>query len=385
MARKVVIDTDFGTDADDAIAVALALASDEIEVRAFTVVGRQSIYRKQMLENFLGAAGEDFGRTPVYAGWDAPTPVPSGFSLVAPCAKASEPTASFPGAAFGTYLASLGGAYRFSWFGDEGTLDPDSPTRASNAEATHAGYATYEAGRELLSLLGAGDTDFVAIAPLTNLYQLLTNPNYDAARVSIPNLTAMGVHLRPTPYGTDSRTGRDAFIPASADYNLASDTVSTLYVLNELAKPSFMPPLAPAVRAARWTTADVTFRTWLDAAQLSRLKRSRHPFLRRLVTMIEGWTPIMSKRYGQAETGNTVFLHDPLTLACSFGGGDEWCNFETLHLELTLTSDFGLRWRAHREAAPGTLALTCATSLKPRPAGQTFQDWLVERLLAKFS
>ena len=53
LPQKVVMDTDFGTDADDAIAVALAMASDETEVQAFTVVGRQSIYRKQMLENFL--------------------------------------------------------------------------------------------------------------------------------------------------------------------------------------------------------------------------------------------------------------------------------------------------------------------------------------------
>ncbi len=46
MSQKVVIDTDFGTDADDAIAVALAMASEEIEVQAFTVVGRQSVYRR---------------------------------------------------------------------------------------------------------------------------------------------------------------------------------------------------------------------------------------------------------------------------------------------------------------------------------------------------
>lgn len=383
MPRKVVIDTDFGTDADDAIAVALALASDEIEVQAFTVVGRQSIYRKQMLENFLASAGEDFKRTPVYAGWDAPTPLPKGFSLVAPCAKASGSAASFPGAAFGAYLASLGGAYRFSWFGVEGTLDADSPTRAPDADATHAGCATYEAGRELLSLLGTGDTDLIAIGPLTNLYQLLNNPNYDAARVSIPNLTAMGVHLKPTAYGTDSRTGGDAFIPASADYNLSSDTVATLCVLNELSGSSRTPQAAHAIRAARWVTADVTYKTRLDAAQLSRLGRSRHPFLRRLVRMIETWTPIMSKRYGQAETGNTVFLHDPLTLACAFD--DEWCTFETLHLELILTNNFDLRWIAHEAHAPGTLPLTCAVSLKPRPAGETFADWLVERLLAKFS
>jgi len=39
--------------------VALAMASDEIEVQAFTVLGRQSVYRKQMLENFLSRLGSN--------------------------------------------------------------------------------------------------------------------------------------------------------------------------------------------------------------------------------------------------------------------------------------------------------------------------------------
>lgn len=381
--KKVVIDTDFGTDADDAIAVALALASDEIEVQAFTVTGRQSVYRKQMLESFLSALGGDFDAPPVYAGWDAPPLLPQGFSLTAPCAKHGA-AAAFPGAAFGNYLASLGGAYRFNWFGDEGTLDRESPTRASAAADASAGHATYEAGQQLASLLSRGDTDVVAIGPLTNLYQLLTNPDYNAAGVSIPRLTAMGVHLQPTAYGTDPKTGRETFVSASVDYNLASDLVSTLYVLNELAKPCFAPAATPAIRAARWVTADVTLKTWLNASQLSKLAGSKHAFLRSLVRMIEAWTPIMTKQYGHAGSGNASFLHDPLTLACSFG--DEWCNFEMLHLELALTSDFGLRWIAREESAPGTIPLTCAVSVKTPPqTEQTFQDWMVERLLDRFA
>jgi len=65
MPQKVVIDTEFGTDTEDAIAVALAMASDEIEVQAFTVVGRQSIYRKQMLENFLSRLGSNCAMPPL--------------------------------------------------------------------------------------------------------------------------------------------------------------------------------------------------------------------------------------------------------------------------------------------------------------------------------
>jgi purine nucleosidase len=38
--KKIVIDTDFGTDVDDALALALALASPEIEIVSIFTVAR---------------------------------------------------------------------------------------------------------------------------------------------------------------------------------------------------------------------------------------------------------------------------------------------------------------------------------------------------------
>lgn len=367
MPRKVVIDTDFGTDADDAIAIALALASDEIKVRAFTVVGRQSIYRKQMLEDFLAPLGKDFDIPPVYAGWDEPPPVPYGFS------------SSFPSPAFSSYLNGLGGGYRFNWFGDEGTLDPNSPTQPAHAskQTPAAGHFTYEAGPHLVRLLSRKDTDFIGLGPLTNLYQALTNPSLNGGKISIPLMTVMGIHLQPTPYGTDSK-GKDLFVSEGVDYNLGSDVVSALYVLNELAQSGSM------IKAAKWVTADVTLRTWLSKPELAAtLGKSKNPFLRQLVKMINAWTPIQTNLF-KVKVGNAAFLHDPLTVACSFS--DQWCDFKTLNLELVLTNSLGLRWIERPQPMKNTISVNCAVSVKTPPTGgQTLQQWLVKRLLDRFS
>jgi inosine-uridine nucleoside N-ribohydrolase len=364
--RKVVIDTDFGTDVDDAIAVALAMASDEIEVQAFTVVGRQSIFRKQMLENFLSSLGADCAVPPVYAGWDAPPPLPYGFSLT------PAPGSSFPSAGFGTFLNPLGRGYQFNWFGDEGTLDPNSPTHSATAP-TPAGYSTFEAGEHLMNLLSSKDVDFIGLGPLTNLYHVLTNPNLVSQEdIRIPNLTVMGVHLQPTPYPDDTN-----FVSVGVDYNLASDVVSALYILNETATTT------GPIDNAKWVTADVTLRTWFGQEHLTALNESQHPFLIELVKMINEWTPIQTNLFKQPKVGNVAFLHDPLALACSFD--DSWCNFQNFSLELELTNTLGLRWIQRKQGMPGTIQLNCAVAVKPSPSGQTFQDWLVERLLNRFS
>jgi inosine-uridine nucleoside N-ribohydrolase len=367
MPQKVVIDTDFGTDADDAIAVALAMASDEIEVQAFTVVGRQSIYRKQMLENFLASLGEGFKIPPVFAGWDAPPPVPYGFSLGA-----------FPSANFRDSLKPLGAAYQFNWFGDEGRLDPNSPTQPTKSGS--AGYETFEAGEKLAQLLSQKDVEYIGIGPFTNLYQALSNPNLNGSSISIPQMTIMGVHLQPTVYGVTS-TGADNVVSVGVDYNLGSDIVSALYVLSELAQAGAKTP--GRIGGAKWVTADVTLKTWLSDGQLALLAASTNPFLQQLAKIIGAWTPIQTNLFKQPQLGNAAFLHDPLTLACSFS--DEWCDFQQFNLELVLTNNLGLRWVERPLATLTTINLNCAVSVTtPPPGGQTFQDWLVQRLLDKF-
>ena len=63
---KIIIDTDIGDDADDALAICLALKSEELEVMGITTVFRNTAARAQIAVRLL----QLMGRTdiPVYAG-----------------------------------------------------------------------------------------------------------------------------------------------------------------------------------------------------------------------------------------------------------------------------------------------------------------------------
>ena len=63
---KIIIDTDIGDDADDALAICLALKSEELEVMGITTVFRNTAARAQITVRLL----QLMGRTdiPVYAG-----------------------------------------------------------------------------------------------------------------------------------------------------------------------------------------------------------------------------------------------------------------------------------------------------------------------------
>jgi len=77
-----------------------------------------------------------------------------------------------------------------------------------------------------------------------------------------------------------------------------------------------------------------------------------------------------SNQLVQTAIGNKAFLHDPLTLACSFDDG--WCEFEKFYLELDLTNTLGLRWIEREQAIPNTtIELNCAVSHRQAIASRT--------------
>lgn len=70
MKKKIIIDTDLGDDADDAVAVALALSSDEIEIKGITTVFKNTKLRAKMVKDLLEVyGGSDI---PVFAGYGIP-------------------------------------------------------------------------------------------------------------------------------------------------------------------------------------------------------------------------------------------------------------------------------------------------------------------------
>lgn len=320
---KVVIDTDLGSDADDSIALALALASPELDIRAVTVVGRQSLYRSQIARAYLALAGRH--DIPVYAGLDSPAPITPRPS------DGTEPT-----------------RFRFNWFNIEG-------------ETTLARPEKIEAVDALISLFSGDDAlELVAIGPMTNVYEALKREPGIAK--NIRRLTVMGGYISLVTYA-----GR--IFPFKGDYNLCSDPQASHTVLRNAEIP------------IRLVTADVTLKTWLTQADMNVLRESESPVLQALIREIDRWTPLQERGFGYSlkEIDNVAFLHDPLTVACVWD--ESFCRFEDLHIENLITQENVFRTLSRPNPMPSTpRIMRCATGVAP----EKFRAYLVQRLRAHF-
>jgi purine nucleosidase len=127
-SEKIIIDTDIGTDIDDAFAVALGLESPELQVLGFATASGDTTARAKILDQLLGVTGH--ADLPVAAG--QPTTLPHGIPPIG----------------------------RQGRFGEKGQF----------AKATHA-----EAVNFYLEQIHRfpGEITLVAIGPLTNLGALL--------------------------------------------------------------------------------------------------------------------------------------------------------------------------------------------------------------------
>ena len=170
MPRRIVLDTDIGTDVDDALALALTLASPELELVAVTTVAGDTMRRARIAARLLALA--DRADVPVHAGCERALSAPGGFA----------------------------------WFGHEGDgILEGSADAVSGEPAVDA----------LLRLFGpAEELELVAIGPLTNVAVALEREPAFARRVA--RLTVMGGWLR------GARVG-GTLLPPSVDYNLCSD------------------------------------------------------------------------------------------------------------------------------------------------------------------
>jgi purine nucleosidase len=170
----VLLDTDIGTDVDDAIAIALILASPEIDLRAVTIVSGDTRLRGRIAKKLLTLG--DCHHVPVAAGVREPV------------------------------LRQR----NFLWLGHEGQriVEPDEELHLTNAHAVDL----------LIDTVLRERPHVVAIGPLSNLaVAIMKEP---AVITSIPHLTVMGGLLH-----------RDPDMPL-LDYNLSSDAEAAVVVLN---------------------------------------------------------------------------------------------------------------------------------------------------------
>jgi len=299
MPRRIVLDTDMGSDVDDAICLGLALASPEIDLVAVTHVSRDTATRARISRRLLDLAGRS--DIPVFAG------------RAAPVRRAAD---------------------RFVWFGNEGkgilTAADDPPIAAEPAVEA------------LLRLFAAErDLELVAVGPLTNVAAAVDRDPAFAARVA--QLTIMGGHLRRIEYG-----GR--VFPPGVDYNLCSDPEASVEVFR-------------AGIPTRLVTGDVTLQTWFTAADVGALEARGTPFLRALSAAIHHWTPIMRNLFAHGDAAaidNAAFLHDPLALVSVFD--ESFCTFENLSIEAVIEADV-FRTKERPVGTAGTAAMRCATAV----------------------
>ena len=272
MSRAIVLDTDMASDVDDALCLALALGSPELEILGITNVGRESGLRARVTRRLLELAGRT--DIPVYAGCRVPLLAGSGFN----------------------------------WFGHEGEgiLEPGSEPPL---ESAHAVDALLEISKQRPGL------GVVAVGPLTNLAVALAKDPDLAARIG--RLTLMGGHLREVAY-------RGRVFPPGVDYNLCSDPHASLLVLRS-GIPTML--VSADVTLRTWLRE-------ADAVRIERAGTELQRALARALRIWTPVQQRLFEPKAAQPEDNVAFLHDPLTLACAYD--ESFCGFETLEIEPTI-------------------------------------------------
>jgi purine nucleosidase len=283
----VLLDTDIGSDVDDALALGLLLGAPEtLALVAVTTVGRGGEVRARVAASLLGLAGR--GDVEVCVGEERPL-------LRAPAS--------------------------FNWFGHEERCIAPAPSAPVSAEGAAERIA--RAAREVPGL------ELLAVGPLTNLARALALDPELPRRVR--GLTIMGGHLR------EARIG-DLVCAPGVDYNLCADPEASVAVLGA----GFATTLVPA---------DVTLRAWMSERDLARLEAGGPVARAlaaqvRIWTPVQ--RRVFGAMGGTLAPDNAAFLHDPLTVLALLDPAP--LRFETLRV-LTTVEGAMLRTRELPPAA----------------------------------
>jgi len=253
VSRPVLLDTDLGSDVDDAIALALLLASPELELVAVTTVAADVHGRARATARLLGLAG----RTEVEV-----------------CAGARD---------------ALVRRERFVWRDIETEGYPAGPDARLTGEP--AAERIVRAARERPGL------ELIAIGPLTNLaHALALDPGLPEC---VACLHVMGGHIRRVAIG-------ERVCAPGIDYNLCSDPEASAMVLGA----GFRTRLVTAdVTLQTWLRES-------DLARLATAKGAVARALVPLIRLWTPWQHeiFVAQLGGTLAPDNVAFLHDPLTV-----------------------------------------------------------------------
>lgn len=268
-----VLDTDIGTDVDDALALTFSLASPELDLIAVTIVDGDVDTRARMAARLLGMAGRP------------DIPVIKGESK--PIAAGRGPT----------------------WFGHEGKGLLDLAWDGPEAEILPQSAAEWivETSRDRPFQL-------CAVGPFSNVAAAVRLDPTLPQR--LPKLTVMGgmvfaEHYDPPWQRFFAQTGLP---PNHMDHNSNSD-VRAAYIM------------ANAGFDMTWVTAELTFCTTMNRDTMEAFRATGSTLGDRLARMLEIWSsqwfhhipnfPVEAKPF---PTDAVAALHDPLAVASLFGG-----------------------------------------------------------------
>jgi purine nucleosidase len=253
MSRPVLLDTDLGSDVDDAVALALLLACPELRLVAVTTVGGDVGGRARASARLLGLGGH---------------------AEVDVCAGARD---------------ALVRRDRFVWREIETEGYPPGPDARLSAEP--AAERIVRAARETPGL------ELIAIGPLTNLAHALALDPKLPKRVA--RLHVMGGHIRRVAIGA-------LVCEPGIDYNLCSDPEASAMVLGA----GFDTRLVTAdVTLETWLREG-------DLARLAAAKSPVARALVPLIRIWTPWQRklFVEELGGTLAADNVAFLHDPLTV-----------------------------------------------------------------------
>jgi len=287
--RPILLDTDVGSDVDDALALGLVLASPEaLSLVAVTTVGRHGAIRARIAAGLLGLGG----------------------SRVETCIGAEAPALPRQG---------------FNWFDHEAACIPGAPPAPISDEP--AAERIVRAAREVPGL------EIVMIGPMTNLARALALDPDLAGRIA--GVTIMGGHLR------DVRIG-DYQAPHGIDYNLCADPEASMTVLGCGAKITLVPAditLRTWLREA--SVARMESEGGPMARELARQVRIWSPVQEKVFTGLGG----------TLAGDNRAFLHDPLTLLAWID--DAPLGWEEIRVVPTIERGVLRTWEVSPGAGPG--------------------------------
>lgn len=281
-AKRIILDTDIGTDVDDAMALSLAAACPEFDIVGVTTVHADAPLRARIARKILKLAGRD--DIPVIAGVSIPLkmPLPENF----------------------TWMPRLRGHEGVGILNEEELV----PTKDLNANADDAAIFIIKKAKEY-----KGELSLITVGALSNVGRALQIEPQLADWIKEITLMGGTVYAEKFPFPPMLETNLNAD-PGAAEIVFASGIPITIVPM------------------------EITTQVFLTAENRAAMREWGLPIADMLVTLMEqmlkGMTSL-SKEAGLSEDfyqGRT-FMHDPLAIYTSMKGYDI-VNVRRMHVKL---------------------------------------------------